>query len=107
MDSKQWQEFVLNAQQHFTTGISEVDFAVVALGLAGETGEVVEHLKKYLRDGVINQDALTKELGDVLSYIVLLGRYFDITLEDVMEANHQKISSRIERGMMKGSGDNR
>lgn len=107
MESREWQKFVLNAQQQHTTGDRKMDMAVVSLGLAGETGEVVEHLKKYLRDGNIDQTALVKELGDVLAYMVLIGQYFNITLEEVMESNHQKISSRIQRGTMRGSGDER
>jgi NTP pyrophosphatase (non-canonical NTP hydrolase) len=46
----------------------------LALGLAGEVGEVVEHIKKALRDdaGVITGNrraALTTELGDALWYL--------------------------------------
>ena len=45
----------------------------LALGLIGETGEVAEHVKKYLRDdeGFLTEDRrqkLIKELGDVLWY---------------------------------------
>lgn len=48
----------------------------LALGLIGETGEVAEHVKKYLRDdeGFLTEDRrqkLIKELGDVLWYAVV------------------------------------
>ena len=37
-----------------------------ALGLTGEAGEVSEKIKKLFRDNKIDDDAVLKELGDVL-----------------------------------------
>ena len=37
-----------------------------ALGLTGEAGEVSEKIKKLFRDNRIDDDAVLKELGDVL-----------------------------------------
>jgi hypothetical protein len=37
----------------------------LGLGLAGETGEAVEHIKKLLREGVWRADDFADELGDV------------------------------------------
>ena len=36
------------------------------LGLVGEAGEVAEKIKKVVRDGNVNLDAIQKELGDVI-----------------------------------------
>lgn len=81
------------------------------LGLAGETGEVVEKVKKLLRGGDTPTpefiDSVTKELGDVLWYLATIATDLDLTLEQVVEANITKIQSRQARGILHGSGDDR
>lgn len=91
------------------------DWAIVypALKLSGEAGEVSEKVGKRIRDcdGDLTdaewQDALAKELGDVLWYIAALARDIGWTLEDIAEANLSKLTSRMERGVIGGSGDDR
>lgn len=85
-----------------------------ALGLAGETGEVLEKIKKMIRDkgGVFHPTPediaeLKKELGDVLWYLSALAFYNGIDLDDVARANLEKLRSRKERNQIHGSGDNR
>ena len=78
-----------------------------ALGLSGESGEVAEKVKKWIRDGVLDRDAVKKELGDVLWYLAALAGDLDLSLSDVAEANVRKLESRQARGVIGGSGDNR
>ena len=85
-----------------------------ALGLAGETGEVLEIIKKMIRDkgGVFettqeDREKLKKELGDVLWYLSALAFYNDIELDDVARTNLSKLKDRQERNKIHGSGDNR
>jgi NTP pyrophosphatase (non-canonical NTP hydrolase) len=78
-----------------------------ALGLAGEAGEAVEHVKKSLRDGVLNRDSLIRELGDVLWYVAALARDIDCSLSEIAAGNIDKLTSRASRGVIGGSGDNR
>lgn len=82
------------------------------LGIAGEAGEIAEKVKKILRDdGGHITDAhradLTKELGDVLWYVAQLCTELQVSLEDVATANLEKLFSRLQRGVLSGSGDNR
>jgi len=82
------------------------------LGLTGEAGEVAEKMKKILRDkdGVMSEEdkkELVKELGDILWYINSTAVYLGYTLEDVAQANLDKVLSRKARGVSHGSGDNR
>lgn len=82
------------------------------LGLAGETGEVCDKIKKIIRDkeGVVSTEdveEIKKELGDVLFYIAAQAWELGITLESVAQANIDKIADRKKRGKLKGSGDNR
>lgn len=85
-----------------------------ALGLAGETGEVMEKIKKMIRDknGVFSPTPediaeLKKELGDVLWYISALAFYNGIDLDDVARVNLEKLRSRKARNKIHGDGDNR
>lgn len=82
------------------------------LGLVGEAGEIAEKSKKIVRDkgsdfSQVDLDDLKKELGDLLWYIAVLADYFDIKLDEIGEKNIAKLASRLERGVLSGSGDNR
>ena len=78
------------------------------LGLVGEAGEVAEKLKKSFRDGaVLDKEGMIKELGDVLFYVAACANFYGSTLEKVANLNMKKLNSRKERGVLKGSGDNR
>ncbi len=88
------------------------NFVYPALGLAGESGEVAEKIKKVIRDknGVIDkktQLALKKELGDVFWYIAALCDEVGLEMDDVAESNIQKLRDRRQRNKLHGSGDNR
>lgn len=90
----------------------EPPFVYSALGLAGETGEVVEKVKKIIRDngGKVapeRRTELKKELGDVLWYLAQLSEDLGIELDEVAELNLEKIRSRFARGQTHGEGDNR
>ncbi len=77
-------------------------------GLAGEAGEVANKITKFIRDGgQLDTDSLKKELGDVLWYIAAMARELEIDLEDIAITNVDKIQSRLARGKIGGSGDDR
>jgi NTP pyrophosphatase (non-canonical NTP hydrolase) len=88
------------------------NFLYPILGLAGETGEVAEKVKKLIRDRDNNisqefKDSLAGELGDVLWYISQIASELGLTLDDIAEHNIEKLYSRMERGKLSGSGDER
>lgn len=88
------------------------NFVYPTLGLAGEAGEVSEKVKKIIRDdgGEVlpeKKKELAKELGDVLWYVSQLATEFGLSLEDIAKENIEKLYSRLERGKISGSGDNR
>ena len=82
------------------------------LGLVNEAGEVAGKIKKVFRDkgGDINEEtreALKAELGDVLWYIAQVATELGFSLDEIAEYNIAKLYDRLERGRIKGEGDNR
>lgn len=97
-----------------TWGIISVDHPIVypTLGLTNEAGEVAGKIKKIFRDkdGIIGEEerqALKEELGDVLWYLTQICTELGLSLEEVAATNIQKLASRLERGQLKGDGDQR
>jgi NTP pyrophosphatase (non-canonical NTP hydrolase) len=78
-----------------------------ALGLVGEAGEASEKIKKWHRDGIVEPRAVALELGDVLYYLTRLANTLGYTLDEVKQLNVEKLTSRRDRNVLKGSGDNR
>jgi len=88
------------------------NYVYPTIGLAGETGEVSEKIKKVIRDknGVVDEEtkeAIKKELGDVLWYVSQLATELGLSLDDIAENNIEKLYSRLDRGVINGNGDNR
>lgn len=70
-----------------------------ALGIAGEAGEVVDLLKKVLYHGhELDKPHLCKEIGDLLWYMTLLCETVGLTLDEVMQANVEKLRQRYPLG---------
>ena len=69
----------------------------LGLGLAGEAGEVVEHIKKLLRDGEDSwrPDAVADELGDLAYYWAALCVAVGRSPFDVLAASREKIDARF------------
>lgn len=69
------------------------------LGLAGETGEVCDLLKKYLYQGhELDRVKMANELGDVLWYIAETAAGLGLTLETIACMNIEKLRKRYPRG---------
>ena len=90
MDFKEYQE--KSRKTAIYPKIGE-NYVYPALGLGDEAGEVLGKIKK--------------ELGDVLWYLTQLSTELEISLDDVAQANIEKLYSRLERGTLQGNGDNR
>src|SRR5699024_5387272 len=70
-----------------------------ALGLTGEGGEVADEIKKWVFHGHgIDRMAIKNELGDVFHYLAGLCTILGFELEDVAQANIDKLSKRYPNG---------
>ena len=54
-----------------------------------------------------NKENLIDELGDVLWYLCMLSNEIGSSLEEIAEQNNKKLSSMLQKGTIKGNGDDR
>jgi NTP pyrophosphatase (non-canonical NTP hydrolase) len=70
-----------------------------ALGLAGESGEIADMVKKHLYHGhQLDLVKLKKELGDVQWYIAQMCNAINTTVGEIMELNIEKLLIRYPHG---------
>jgi NTP pyrophosphatase (non-canonical NTP hydrolase) len=73
------------------------------LGLASETGQILDVYKKYLRDGLglsANREFLKVELGDLLWYVSAVATAVGLEMEDIATANLERTHDRYQpRGL--------
>ena len=76
-----------------STAIYKKEHAVIypALGLAAEAGEVANKVKKILRDGKFDREAIADEVGDCMWYIAALCRDLNIDMQDIANNNIKKL----------------
>ena len=81
----------------------------LALGLAGEAGEVANQIKKIYRDGdgAPRREKIASELGDVFWYLIRLADSLGLNPEEILQANVEKLSGRKTRGTLGGDGEHR
>jgi NTP pyrophosphatase (non-canonical NTP hydrolase) len=92
-----------------TTAIYPPDKAMeyLTLGLCSEAGEVAGKVKKLIRDTSWDRQAVEAEIGDVFWYLCRLCDELNINPESIFKQNYEKLSSRLARNCISGSGDYR
>ena len=69
------------------------------MGLCGESGEAIDLVKKWLAQGhELDKDKLIKEIGDVAWYLAEIATALDVTLEEVLARNIEKLKARYPDG---------
>ena len=72
------------------------------MGLCGESGEVIDVVKKHLAHGhELDRDHILEELGDVAWYLAEVAYALDTDLESVLAANIEKLRKRYPEGFDK------
>lgn len=70
-----------------------------ALGLAGESGEIADIIKKHLMQGhPLDIEHVVKELGDVCWYIAETATAIGYDMETIMQMNIDKLKKRYPDG---------
>ena len=73
-----------------------------ALGLAGESGQVVDLVKNYnLKRKKLSREELVHEMGDVLWYLSQIAEWADIPFDEVAKANIAELNRRYPTGFKK------
>ena len=82
------------------------------MGLCGESGEAIDIVKKWLAQGhELDKERLTKELGDIAWYLAEAATALDLPLEQILQANIDKLKKRypdgfeVERSIIRLKGD--
>ena len=69
------------------------------MGLCGESGEAIDIVKKHLAQGhPLDREKIIKELGDIAWYLAETATALDVTLEEVLEGNIEKLRRRYPEG---------
>ena len=78
------------------------------MGLCGESGEVIDIVKKHLAQGhELDKEKIIKELGDVAWYMAEIATVLDVELEEVLVQNIEKLKKRYPEGFSKEKSVNR
>lgn len=81
---------------------------MATLGLAGESGEVADTMKKHWYHAhELDAGEVIKELGDVLWYLTLLSNTLGFSLQEVMQHNTEKLRCRYPDGFSSERSINR
>lgn len=69
------------------------------MGLCGESGECIDIVKKWFAQGhPLDREHLKKELGDVAWYLAEAATALELDLDDILEANLDKLKQRYPEG---------
>ena len=78
------------------------------MGLCGESGEAIDIVKKHLAQGhELDREKLVKELGDIAWYLAETAYALDVSLEDVLVQNIEKLKKRYPEGFDTERSQNR
>ena len=100
--SKDYQCFIESRSSLDAKGANIERLLTAAVGISAEGGEFMEIVKKMLFQGKPwtddNRDHLIIELGDVMWYVMQACMALDVSIEDVVAGNVDKLKKRYPGG---------
>lgn len=107
MDLKTYQDHALKTAVYPRIGFN---WQYPLIGLGGELGELMNILKKTIRDDhnkitEIKKEKLKDELGDIFWYLVVLCWELKIDPDLVLELNIDKLEARKNNNTLHDTGD--
>ena len=86
----------------------DLDLVFVALGVAGEAGEIADAVKKIVAHGhSYDKLELAEEIGDVLWYLAAMARIIGVPLQQIAEDNLKKLAEKYPGGYNPERSQNR
>ena len=73
----------------------DYDLMHATLGIAGESGEIVDAVKKHvIYNKPLDIANMREEIGDIMWYIALACRTLDFDMEEILQENIEKLAKR-------------
>ena len=106
MNIKEYQE---KAKRTVNTNLQFDDqLANLCMGLCGESGEVVDYIKKHIYHGhSLEINKLSEELGDIMWYLTNIATLFEIPMTYILDENIKKLEERYPEGFSEEKSINR
>ena len=94
-------EYQTQAMRWLNPALSERDTLINGvMGLCGESGEVIDLVKKHLSQGhPLDKEKLKKELGDVAWYLAEAAQGLNVPLSEILQGNLNKLHGRYPNGI--------
>ena len=94
------QDFELSVQRTINPALNnEQKFLNAVMGISGESGELIDQVKKFMFQGhILDNHKLLQEGGDICYYLSLFAASKGVTLEHLMELNYNKLQKRYPNG---------
>ena len=100
--SKDYKSFIASLELLDRQGSNINRLTTAAVGISAEGGEFMEIVKKMVFQGkpwnADNREHLIIELGDVLWYVMQACKALDVTIEEVVAGNVDKLKKRYPGG---------
>lgn len=100
--SRDTKAFIKRIKELEDAGVAFAQFDTAIAGIAGEAGEINDlwkklkfHSKPWNEE---NKEKMLSEIGDLMWYTAKLLQALDVSLEDVLDYNVKKLSSRYPGG---------
>lgn len=98
MDNKTYLELSDRTCKHVeseTLDAKRYDLLHAALGIAGESGEIVDAVKKHvIYNKPLDIANMREEIGDIMWYIALACRRLGFDLDEILDENIAKLQKR-------------
>jgi NTP pyrophosphatase (non-canonical NTP hydrolase) len=102
VQSKEHEAFIYRLQELEGEGFHSERLLTAAVGLCAEAGEFTEIIKKIVFQGKpVNEDNLfhlKREMGDIMWYFMQACMALDVSPEEIIEMNVDKLKSRYPGG---------
>ena len=106
MNIKEYQE---KAKRTVNTRLTRKDqLSNLCMGLCGESGEVVDYIKKHIYHGhSLEINKLSEELGDIMWYLTNIATLFALPVDNILDVNIKKLEERYPDGYSNEKSINR